>query len=315
MALSPPAARGRPRPPLAQRLAEAEARARLAPPEAQADLPALLAEARAALLEADDDTAERHRAQEKLQAQYAEIRATSAQLWQAARLATMGEMVASIGHGLNNPLATISLRLEAILAQLPAGHTLRRPLEVVQQEAERMAALVASLSQLGQRGQPQLTAVDVRDELAQALELMHYQLEQRQIKVSSQFDPHTPPVEADRTQLRQVFLNLLSNAAEAMPNGGRLAIRAGGSPAGAPPAVIVEVADSGEGISPENLARVWEPFFTTKPDGQGTGLGLSICRHILEEHGASIELDSAPGQGTTARLRLPTAPAPEDTPA
>jgi PAS domain S-box-containing protein len=251
------------------------------------------------------DITERRLAQEKLAAQHEEIRATTQQLWQAAKLATMGELVAGIAHELNNPLATISLRLEAILGQLTEGDPHRRPLEVVQQEAERMAALVASLLQLGRRGQPQLSTLDVAEELAQALELMHYHLSQRQIVLESDFDPQVPRVLADRQQLRQVFLNLLTNAADAMPHGGRLSVRVSDGAPAAPGTVMVEVGDTGEGISPENLARIWEPFFTTKAEGRGTGLGLSICRHILEEHGATIELDSRPGQGTVARVRLP----------
>ncbi|MEP7355889.1 MAG: ATP-binding protein [Anaerolineales bacterium] len=251
------------------------------------------------------DITERHEAQEKLAAQNEEIRATTQQMWQAAKLATMGELVAGIAHELNNPLATISLRLEAVLGQMAPDDPHQRPLRVVQQEAERMAALVAGLLQLGQRGQPQLSTLDVRDELGQALELMHYHLSQRQISLEREFDPQAPPVLADRHQLRQVFLNLLTNAADSMPQGGRLTVRVlGGGPA-EPGAIVVEVADTGAGISPEHLARVWEPFFTTKAEGKGTGLGLSICRHILTEHGGTIELDSQPGQGTVARVRLP----------
>jgi signal transduction histidine kinase len=215
--------------------------------------------------------------------------------------------VAGIAHELNNPLATISLRMESMLSQLPSDDPLRRPLEVVQQEAERMAALVANLLQLGRRGQPQVSTLDVPDELSQALELMHYHLAQRQIRLETDFDPLAPRVLADRQQLRQVFLNLLTNAADAMPEGGRLVVRVAGGSGGPEMTgmVTVEVSDTGVGISPEILAHVWEPFFTTKGEGKGTGLGLSICRHILQEHGATIELDSQPGQGTTARVRLP----------
>jgi signal transduction histidine kinase len=188
---------------------------------------------------------------------------------------------------------------------LPEGDARRRPLQVVQQESERMADLVANLLQLGRRGQPQLSTLNVADELSQALELMHYHFNQRQISLEPDLEAPVPRVLADRQQLRQVFLNLLTNAADAMPRGGRLEVRVySGAPA-EPDVVIVEVADTGAGISPENLARVWEPFFTTKGEGRGTGLGLSICRHILQEHGASIELDSQLGQGTTVRVRLP----------
>ncbi|MEP7358537.1 MAG: ATP-binding protein, partial [Anaerolineales bacterium] len=137
-------------------------------------------------------------------------------------------------------------------------------------------------------------------------------------------------VRADRQQLRQVFLNLFTNAADAMPASGRLTIRIQAPPgpgpasaqaAGAPltpplalpmapqPQVCIEISDTGEGIAPETLPKVWEPFYTTKPEGRGTGLGLAICRRIVQEHGGAIELISTgvPGQGTTVRITLPGA--------
>jgi signal transduction histidine kinase len=115
-----------------------------------------------------------------------------------------------------------------------------------------------------------------------------------------------PTIFADRQKLRQVFLNLFTNAGDAMPKGGKLTIRARkGQTADKKPFIVIEVIDTGAGIAPENLPRVMEPFFTTKEEGKGTGLGLAICKRIVQEHKGTIQLESAVGKGTTVRLTLP----------
>ncbi len=266
------------------------------------------------------DITERKRAEEALVAKNEEIKVMTQQLWHAAKLATMGELAASIAHELNNPLGTVSLRVESLLSQIPPGGSMRRELEVVEQEAERMGALVAHLLHFSRRGAPQISTVNVGEEIENTLELIHYHLRQRQITIQREFAPGVPMVPADRQQLRQLFLNLFTNAADAMPEGGVLTIRVGREawasegmgevPARprphTPTQVFIEVADTGTGIAPEDLPRVTEPFFTTKPEGKGTGLGLAICRRIVQEHDGTFEITSpGPGQGTTVRLTLP----------
>ena len=251
-----------------------------------------------------DNITERKAAEAALTAKNEEIKAMTQQLWQAARLATMGELAASVAHELNNPLGTVSLRVESLLSQMPAGDPGRRELEVVEQEVERMSTLVAHLLQFSRRGTPQISTVDVGEEIENTLELIHYHLRQRQITVQREFAPDVPMVPADRQQLRQLFLNLFTNAADAMPEGGTLTIRVSDDPARQ--RVLIEVADTGMGIAPEDLPKVTEPFFTTKPEGKGTGLGLAICRRIVQEHNGTFEIISAgTGQGTTVRLTLP----------
>jgi signal transduction histidine kinase len=236
----------------------------------------------------------------------AELRATTQQLWQAARLAGVGELAASIAHELNNPLATVSLRVEGVLAKTPPDDPRRRPLEVVEQEVARMARLVGNLLNFSRAGRDQVSTVDVCEEVTRTVELVEHHLRKRRVRVAPEFAPGVPPIYADRQQLRQVFLNLFTNAADAMPGGGTLTprVRPGGLPP-ARPAVVVEVADTGTGIPPELLPRVTDPFFTTKPEGQGTGLGLAICKRIVEQHRGTLEVASAPGAGTTVRVTLP----------
>lgn len=246
------------------------------------------------------------RALTELQAKNDEVKAMTQQLWQAAKLASVGELAASIAHELNNPLATVSLRVESVLARTPADDPRRHALGIIAQETKRMGDLVANLLQFSRRSGDQASTVDVREELVKAVELVHHYLRKRLITVVEELAPETPSLYADRQKLRQVFLNLLTNAADAMPEGGTLTLRT--QPIAltpGKPAVQVDVTDTGIGIPAENLPRVLDPFFTTKEEGHGTGLGLAICRRIVQEHHGTIQLLSKVGEGTTVRLVLP----------
>jgi PAS domain S-box-containing protein len=240
---------------------------------------------------------------EALEARGEEVRTMSQQLWQATKLATVGELAAGIAHELNNPLATVSLRVEALLAALPADSPHRRPLEVVAGEVERMAHLVANLLQFSRRARHEVSTLDVREEVERTLELIPYQFRKRGIEVRRDFAAEVPAVRGDRQQLRQVILNLLTNASDAMPRGGTLTLRV--RPL-APARVAVEVSDTGVGIAPDQLPKVTEPFFTTKEEGKGTGLGLAICKRIVQEHQGTLAIESELGKGTTVRVALPT---------
>ncbi|MBI3921256.1 MAG: PAS domain S-box protein [Armatimonadetes bacterium] len=276
------------------------------------------------------DITERRRAEEELRAKNEELATMSQQLLQSARLATMGELAASIAHELNNPLATVSLRVESLLARAPEGDPNRRPLEVVEQEVERMGSLVAHLLEFSRRGVPQISTVDVRDEIDSTMELVKYRFHKHGVSIEKDFPTDIPTIHADRSQLRQVLLNVIGNAVDAMrETGGTLRIcvgvwekgRAGErenggvgelqSPARplshSPAHIVIEISDTGPGIAQEHLAKVMEPFFTTKPAGQGTGLGLPICKRIVQEHHGAFEIESEVGKGTTVRITLPVA--------
>lgn len=251
------------------------------------------------------DVTERKRDEEAIRSKSEELTGMTQQLWQASKLATMGELSASIAHELNNPLATVGLRTENLLMQLPADSDQRKPLEIIAQEVDRMANLVNNLLQFSRRSHRQVSTVDPREEIATSVEFVHYHLRSHNIEVVHDFADDLPTIQADRQQLRQLFLNLLTNASDAMPQGGKLTVRAtsNGSQGAA---VAIDFADTGEGISAENLEKIWEPFFTTKPEGKGTGLGLAICRRIVEEHGGTLDIQSeGAGCGTTVHIVLP----------
>ncbi len=274
-------------------------------------------------MEFAEKEAERARAEEALQAKNEELNSVLQQLWQTAKLATMGELASSIAHELNNPLATVSLRIESLTAQTPEDDKRRRELEIIGQEVERMGNLVTNLLQFSRQSQKQISTVDICGEIEKTLELIHYHFRKSNIHVVREFAPEVPGILADRQQLRQLFLNIFTNAGDAMPKGGTLAIRvyAQGSegrdqesPVGptpdprslTPAFVVVEIADTGAGIPPDVLPKVMEPFYTTKPEGKGTGLGLAICRRIAREHGGTLDITSEgiPGKGTKVRITL-----------
>lgn len=246
----------------------------------------------------------RKRAETALQAKNEELNTALQQLWQAAKLATMGELASSIAHELNNPLATVSLRIESLIAQTPEDDPRQRELKIIQQEVERMGNLVTNLLQFSRRSRQQISTLDVCGEIEKTLELIHYHFRKNNIRIIREFAPEVPGILADRQQLRQLFLNLFTNASDAMPGGGTLTIRVKALPD--EKKVCIDIADTGTGIPPEVLPRVMEPFYTTKPEGKGTGLGLAICRRIAQEHGGLLELvsEGIPGKGTIVRITL-----------
>jgi PAS domain S-box-containing protein len=235
-----------------------------------------------------------------------ELASMTQQLWQASKLATMGELAASVAHELNNPLATISLHTELLVSQLAADDPDRHSLEMIEQEVERMATLVGNLLLFSRRSHKQISTLNLCEELTYSINFIQYHLTSHNIELVNDCASALPSVQADRQQLHQVFLNLISNASDAMPTGGTLTVtsRVGVTACGQP-AVVIEFSDTGMGVQPGDLPKLWEPFFTTKPEGRGTGLGLSICRRIVEEHRGTIGIETGPGKGATVRITLP----------
>jgi len=248
------------------------------------------------------DITERMQAETALRIKSEELAAMTQQLWQSSKLATMGELSASMAHELNNPLATVALRAENLLDQLPDEDGQRRSLEVIITEVERMAGLVNNLLQFSRRSHRQVSTVDLREEIGNSIELVHYHLRNRKVRVQRADEDPLRTIQADRQQLRQLFLNLLTNACDAMSEGGQITISTSTTVLDGQPAVAVDFADTGDGISAENLDKIWEPFFTTKAEGKGTGLGLAICRRIVEEHNGRIAIESEPGEGAVVHL-------------
>lgn len=234
-----------------------------------------------------------------------EARKTQAALIEAEKLAITGRLGASLAHEINNPLQSIigclGLAEETLSEPAEAG----RYLAVAREELHRVARTVAQLRDLQTVSQPeQAEVVDLNDMLAQLLTLSTPQCTEQGIQVVWQPARRLPPLLVVADRIRQVFLNLLLNAIDAMPQGGQLVIRSTRSrnPAG----VRVTVRDSGAGIPPAVLDRIFEPFYTTKK--KGLGLGLFTSRAIVERHHGTIEARSRPGRGTTFLVWLPALP-------
>jgi two-component system, cell cycle sensor histidine kinase and response regulator CckA len=233
-------------------------------------------------------------------------------LVQAERLASMGTLAASVAHEINNPLAYALVNLELAAAELgdPAS-TVPRACEIAQwvnlarDGAGRVARIVRGLKAFSRQDDDRPEPTDVRAALERAIDMAGNAVRHRARLVRDLGD--LPPVFASELRLSQVFVNLLLNAAQAIPEGRRdsneIRVRAWHEESTS--AVVVAIEDTGLGMAPEVKARVFEPFFTTKPIGVGTGLGLSICYGIVHGLGGSIDVESQPGEGTTFRLRLP----------
>jgi signal transduction histidine kinase len=184
------------------------------------------------------------------------------------------------------------------------GERARRKMSIIAQEAGRLEGLLSELNDISRPTQSLLAPLDLVSMAAHVLELMAPLLAKEGLRLRLETHGPAPRVAADRDRLGQVLINLIQNAAQASQAGQEVVLGLGPGPKGR---ALLTVSDQGSGISPEDLAKVFNPFFTTKK--RGTGLGLPLARRIVEEHGGSLELESRPGQGTTARVILPTLPA------
>ena len=240
-----------------------------------------------------------------------ELRHKQEQLVQAGKLATLGELTTGVAHELNNPLNNIGLFVgNAIdVIELGAGNKeqIVGELRHVMEQVHKATEIISHLRTFGRAAPVSREPISLRRVIDQALSLMREQLRLREIEVTVDLGPEEPVVAGNPIQLEQVFMNLLTNARDAMANSPRKEIRISGS--GGAAVVDVAFADTGHGIPPGLERRIFDPFFTTKEVGKGTGLGLSITYGIVKEHGGTISVVSRPGGGATFLIRLPLTPA------
>ncbi len=229
----------------------------------------------------------------------------------ADQLISLGAMAAGMAHEIRNPLAAVLTGVQILGSLMPGDPRAKRHTETIVTQITRVNRIVQDLLTLGRPARPRLEPCPVDTPITRALQDLGTRASDRGVRVSIEMPPEVPVVLGDEAQLQQVFLNLFLNAVEAMPSGGDLVVRVRETTRGGP--VRIEVSDTGEGITPENLANVFTPFFSTK--AQGSGLGLSICNRIVSDHGGQIEVASTPGKGTTVTVELPPLGAPfEDHP-
>jgi signal transduction histidine kinase len=239
----------------------------------------------------------------------AKLKAAQAGLVEASKMRALGELVAGVAHELNNPLMASQTILHVIMKTLPQDFPERQRLELIQKCNDRIAKIVDHLREFSRQTKPEFQEMDINQPVENALMITGQQLLNHGITIVRQITEGLPMVLGDPNQLEQVFLNLISNARDAMEDlsGAKreLTITSTLSRNEGVPSVEVLVRDTGVGIPQENLGKVLEPFFSTKPVGKGTGLGLSLCYGILEAHGGRIDIKSKEGEGTEVSVVLP----------
>jgi signal transduction histidine kinase len=241
-----------------------------------------------------------------LRQQMDELRRTQGQLMQSAKLAAIGELAAGIAHEVNNPLMVI-LGCASGLRERPELASIHAKLDTIEAQATRAGHVIRGLLDFARRRPRHLEEVDVRAVIERALALVRDRLVSGAIEATTIFDESGPAVVGDRDELTQVFLNLFTNAADAMPHGGRLTVSTDVRRHETMAYLSIRVADTGAGIAAADRERVFESFFTTKPEGKGTGLGLAVTRDIVKNHEGTIEVEGGPGKGTVMVVNLPLA--------
>jgi two-component system NtrC family sensor kinase len=229
------------------------------------------------------------------------LRRTQEQLLQSEKLAAMGRLTSQIAHELNNPLYGIMNTLELLKTEVSPQSKRRKVLEMALSETVRLSELLRKMLSFSRPDQEEKQAVDLNTVVDEILLLHEKQLQENDIKIKTSFAGELPFIMASKNQLRQVFLNLVANARDAMPDGGTLSVKTHSDKTN----VKIEIGDTGVGIKEEHLKRIFDSFFTTKDSIKGVGLGLSVCYGFIKDLGGDIQVRSAVGTGTTFTITLP----------
>lgn len=242
--------------------------------------------------------------------QSAELRRTERRARDAEELASAAVLIAGLAHEIGTPMGVVRGHAEALEASV-RDERARWRLRTIREQIDRIARIIEVLLNVARPHESVRVPVDLAQLINSTLGFVAEKLQRREIRVERGYEP-VPPVLGDPEKLQQLFLNLFLNAADAMPEGGHLRVRL--APLGgqievrvAELGIEVSVADTGTGIHPDTLPRIFEPFFSTKPSGRGSGLGLTVAHHIIREHGGEIRVDSRVGSGTEFRIALPAA--------
>jgi len=238
-----------------------------------------------------------HKVEERTQ----ELRTAQEQLLQSEKLASIGQLAAGVAHEINNPMGVILGFAQGILKTLPEDDSLRKPLTTIEKESLRCKRIVQNLLDFARHSEPTPHLTNINELIDASCILVEHQISLQNVKLIKGYDPALPSIMADPNQLQQVFINIMLNAYQAMPNGGTLHITT--KTVGSELQVIF--ADTGTGIPLENIQNIFDPFFTTKEVGEGTGLGLSVSYGIVKAHGGDIEVESQVDKGTTFVVKLP----------
>jgi two-component system NtrC family sensor kinase len=230
-----------------------------------------------------------------------ELQKTQQALLQSEKLAAMGRLTSQIAHELNNPIYGIMNTLELLKTEISPESKRRRILELSLSETQRLAEMLRNMLSFSKPEEEKKRPIKMNELIEGILLVMEKQMRESNIKVETFFDDEIPEVMASTNQMRQVMLNMLKNAKEAMPKGGTLTVKTSKEVN----KVLIHIQDTGVGIPEEIRDKIFEAFFTTKQKVKGVGLGLSVCYGIIKDHGGEIKVESEEGKGTTFRIRLP----------
>ncbi|MGB7923823.1 MAG: ATP-binding protein [Pyrinomonadaceae bacterium] len=231
------------------------------------------------------------------------LRDLNEQLIRTEKLAAAGTLAAGVAHEVNNPLASISSLIQILQTREGVDAETREMLRLISTQIARITQVLRDMMDFARVRPPARSSVEINQLVEAAIRLASFDKGFQRLRLKTTTDAAAPPVLADADQLQQVFLNLLLNARDAMPDGGEINIRAAYDASARE--VIVEIIDTGTGIAPEHRAHVFDPFFTTKAAGTGTGLGLAVCYGIITAHGGRITIGPNNGRGTRVRVALP----------
>jgi PAS domain S-box-containing protein len=225
------------------------------------------------------------------------------QLRENDKLSSIGLLAAGVAHEVNTPLTGISSYTQMLLAQTPDTDIKHSILEKIKRQTLRASEIVNNLLNFSRTASVELHELDINRVLDDTIQLLEPQLRNTKIELKRHYGDHLPATLGNAGKLQQVFMNLLLNARDAMPEGGQLIIRTQTRES----SILIDIIDTGIGIAPENITKIYDPFFTTKGIGQGTGLGLAVSYGIVQEHNGRIFVESKQGEGTRFRIKLPTA--------
>ncbi len=224
-------------------------------------------------------------------------------LAQTEKIASIGQLAAGVAHEINNPLGVITCYVNLVAKGLQPGSQMMKDVQTIQKHADHCKSIVEALLSFARVSEPKRVSTDIHACIDEVLSVLALQIEKSEIRVHRNFADNFPRLTVDAQQMKQVFMNLLINAVQAMPGQGDLTIRT--SVDYSNKKVAIAISDTGAGISDKHLDRIFDPFFTTKAEGEGTGLGLSVSHGIVTRHGGTIEVASTPGASTQFTVYLP----------
>ncbi|BBO73499.1 hypothetical protein DSCW_09160 [Desulfosarcina widdelii] len=232
-----------------------------------------------------------------------EMRQLDKHLAQAEKLASVGQLASGVAHEINNPLGVIQCYANLIAKSQPAGSQILDDVKIICKHTDQCRSVVEALLNFSRAGEPQMKKTDIQTCTDEVISVLALQLQNEKFTIVRDFAPDLPRITVDANKIKQVLMNLLINASQAMPEGGVITVKIAPDDSG--DNIAIAVSDTGLGIPKENLPKIFDPFYTTKGPEKGTGLGLSVSYGIVHQHRGQIVVDSTPDKGTTFAILLP----------